>query len=258
LIALIDVSKKPRLVEVGSTAQQVEDALTLCRQYKDDCQKEWYESEVYQKIWLKPFKLDRYQVTNEDFLKFVVATDYVTDAEKLGYSYRIIAGKLAKIKGLTWSSNIEEVTASDISTFPVVNVSYQDAKAYCEHYSKRLPSAAEWEFVASGKSKRTLFPWGNVWNEGSVVWGSGGVGGPVSALKAVGDINAKASNEYVHLIGNVWEWTSTTFEGDLLLKGGSWAETNPANMRASAATSFAGNESSDDFGFRCAKSMNVW
>lgn len=255
LIELIDVSKKPRLAKVGSDEAQINGALSLCRQFNNECQRSWYTSEVYQEILLKPFELDLKEVSNEDFLKFVVATGYVTDAEKIGYSYRVIAGKLAKIKGLTWSSNIEEVDATNISSLPVVNISYQDAKSYCEHYGKRLPSAAEWEFVASGKGARTLFPWGSEWSGVDVVWGNGDYDRPVSVSGASGEYKKTGHH---HLIGNVWEWTSTSYEGDVLLKGGSWSEANPANMRAAAATSFAGNESSDDFGFRCAKSTDVW
>lgn len=256
LLELIDFSMKPRLAKLGSSSEQIELAYALCNEHSDNCKREWYASETYQEILLKPFKLDSHEVTNGDFLKFVVATDYVTDAENLGFSYRVIAGKLANINGLTWSSNFEEISASeDVSDKPVVNVSFNDAKAYCKYVGKRLPSAAEWEYAARGFNAGTVFPWGDEWNPNNVIWGSGGRESPVSVQSGIG---SDEGNEYAHLVGNVWEWTSTSFDDGYLLKGGSWAEANPANLRPAAATSFPANQASDDFGFRCASTQDVW
>ena len=63
---------------------------------------------------------------------------------------------------------------------------------------------------------------------------------------------------HTHLSGNVWEWTSTNYDGGYLLKGGSWAEQNPANLRSAAAIAAGATESSDDYGFRCASSSTIW
>lgn len=257
LLELIDFSMKPRLAKLGSSSKQIDQALELCKSHVQSCQRDWYSSEVYREILLKPFTLDEYEVTNEEFLKFVVATSYVTDAEKSGYSYRVIAGKSAKIRGLTWSSNFEEVSASsDASNLPVVNVSFNDAAAYCAHVGKRLPSAAEWEYIARARESSLVFPWGNKWEPSAAVWANGNQQGPLPKNDKA--IDQQSSAGHHHLVGNVWEWTSTSFDGGYLLKGGSWAEQNPANLRPAAATVFGATDSSDDFGIRCAKTQNVW
>ena len=257
LLQLVDLSERPRLAKVGSTTAQIDQALQLCSKYADNCQRDWYSSEVYQEILLKPFELDLHEVTIKQYLDFVVATGYQTDAERLGYSNRVVLGKSARVSGLDWSTNFEEEgVPANYSSLPVVNVSYNDAVKYCAHVGRRLPTAAEWEYVARTHNEEfRVYPWGDSWLDNHAIWFGSEDQGRVEAGK-----QPKGATEqgHTHLSGNVWEWTSTKYADGFLLKGGSWAENNPANLRSAAAIAASPEESSDDYGFRCAISKDIW
>ena len=93
---------------------------------------------------------------------------------------------------------------------PVVNVSWSDAKAYCDHYGLRLPTEAEWEYAARGE-QGVLFPWGNDWD--AVQHCSAGNAGPGGTTFPVGTFPEAASwcgDE--DMVGNVWEWCADWYD----------------------------------------------
>jgi len=97
------------------------------------------------KVSLDSFWIDVREVTNARFAEFVDATGYVTDAEKQGKGW-IWDDGWREQPGANWrhpngpSSGIEH-----IMDHPVVQVSWNDASAYCLWAEKRLPTEAEWE-----------------------------------------------------------------------------------------------------------------
>jgi formylglycine-generating enzyme required for sulfatase activity len=102
--------------------------------------------EIPQKtLTLSGFYMDSFEVTNEDFREFVIATGYRPEDD---------SNYLKHWKGATefpaWAA-----------TFPVVWVSQKDAEAFCVWKGKRLPTEEEWEKAARGESGLT-FPWGDV------------------------------------------------------------------------------------------------
>lgn len=229
-------------VELGSTPEEFRDALGLCRLAIPDCDASWFSSETARRTVLAPYALDLHEISVGEFADFVDRTGYVTTAEQRGSSYH----QFVDVAGLDWRHPAPDIEAS-IRELPVVHVSYFDAKAFCEDAGMRLPSEDEWEHAAKGDDRR-VFPWGDRWEPGRVVWGADDFG----AVEVVaGRPEGATALGHRHLAGNVAEWTATVSSGDRIIKGGSWQETNPAQLRSAARAVESPEYSSSDVGFRC-------
>jgi formylglycine-generating enzyme required for sulfatase activity len=120
----------------------------------------------------KPFALSRYEVTRGQFRQFVEETGYKTDAERGSKgAYAFADGKLVRDPRFVWSAH---PGFSQTDDHPVVNVSWNDAAAFCQWLSKKedaahvLPTEAQWEygcragtttFWHGGDSGTTLGEW---------------------------------------------------------------------------------------------------
>jgi formylglycine-generating enzyme required for sulfatase activity/ribosomal protein L40E len=129
-------------------------------------------------VALKAFFIDKTEVTNAEYKKFVDATGHKAP------SY--------------WPFKEEQ------ANFPVVQVSWQDANDYAKWAGKRLPKEAEWEAAARGIEGRR-FPWGNEWKDGLANLES-------KAISEVGKfVEGQSPCGALDMIGNVWEWTDDAF-----------------------------------------------
>lgn len=112
----------------------------------------------------KPFGMSIHEVTRGQFRQFVEATAYKTDAEKNGQGGKGIRdGKLVTAPEFLWHTNLG-LDMEQTDEHPVVNVSWNDAVAFCEWLSEkegvtfRLPTEAEWEFACrAGSTTRFSF-----------------------------------------------------------------------------------------------------
>jgi serine/threonine-protein kinase len=173
------------------------------------------------KVYLDAFWIDQTEVTNAMFKKFVDATGYQTDAEKQGTSFAFdpAANSWSDTQGANWqhprgpSSNL-----TGLDNHPVVQVSWNDAKAYCDWAGRRLPTEAEWEKAARGTDQRT-YPWGNQAVAGdrlnfadrhlNVVGADKNVDDGYQFTSPVGSYPAGASpHGALDMAGNVWEWVA--------------------------------------------------
>jgi formylglycine-generating enzyme required for sulfatase activity len=144
------------------------------------------------------FYMDITEVTNDQFSKFIDATDYITTAEQ-PIDWALIASQLPpgtpkphdsilqpgsllfkKTKttvpnlydfsqwwkwsiGANWKQpNGIGSTIIGKENHPVVHISFQDAKEYCKWAGRRLPTEAEWEYAARGGKKDKIYFWGNL------------------------------------------------------------------------------------------------
>ncbi|KAJ6668270.1 hypothetical protein lerEdw1_015647 [Lerista edwardsae] len=186
------------------------------------------------RVHISHFYMDRYEVSNAEFEKFVNATGYLTEAENFGDSF-VFEGMLSEqvktgihqavaaapwwmpVKGANWRH--PEGPDSDILNrmdHPVLHISWNDAVAFCTWAGKRLPSEAEWEYSCRGGLENRLFPWGNklhprgqhyanIW-QGEFPSSNSGEDG----YKGTAPVTAFPPNGYglYNVVGNAWEWTS--------------------------------------------------
>ncbi len=185
-------------------------------------------------VQLAPFWMDECAVTNAQFEEFATATNYISDAEKFGWSFvfhKHVPAKLKKqARGISgsapWWSGIDganwkrpEGPGSNIRKrleHPVVHVSWFDAEQYARWAGKRLPSEAEWEFAARGGLEQKLYPWGdeltpggkhqcNIWQGKFPDFDSGADGFTNTA-----SVKSYPPNSFgfYNMSGNAWEWCS--------------------------------------------------
>ena len=140
-------------------------------------------------VSVKPFVIDKTEVTNYEYEQFVQATRHEAPSH--------------------WVNN-KPIQGQEL--LPVTYVSYHDALDFAAWRSKRdgvqwrLPSEEEWEYAARGGDQDNIYPWGNKWSNDNSVTKSSGANGPKQVGSAAND---KTRWGVMDMMGNVYEWTST-------------------------------------------------
>ena len=261
---------------MGSNAQDVARGVDECRTrarpgIEPKCEA-WFRSEGPQhQVILDAFAIDRYEVTNAQFEKFVAATGYRTTAERDGSGWvrreKDSSWTWEQMTGATWRAPGGPGTSAG-PTHPVVQVSWSDANAYCTWAGGRLPTEAEWEKAARGSDGRR-YPWGNEW-DATRANARHAIKGPA----AVGSYPAGASPYGAHdMSGNVWEWTADWYAPDYyaqspdrnpkgpptgdqrVLRGGSWINEHFFLALPHRVEGKPGARA-NNLGFRCARGIS--
>jgi len=195
------------------------------------------------KVFLAGFYIDKYEVSNLEYKKFLEAT-----------------GRRAPN---FWTD--PDLSADDQ---PVVGVTWEDARAYCEWAGKRLPTEAEWEKAARGIDGR-VYPWGNEFSPQKA-----NAYGKADGFQYTAPVTAFAAGASpfgaLNMAGNVAEWCADYYDSEYysrsptrnpsgpaeglyrVIRGGAWDDA-PEKLRASNRYADRPSYSAYNLGFRCAK-----
>lgn len=218
-------------------------------------------------VYVEAFRIGKHEVSNEEYKQFTDATGHKVPYVETDWA-----------DPYNWNPVTRAYPAGK-ARYPVVLVSWDDAKAYCHWAGKRLPTEAEWEKAARGTDGRR-YPWGDGWDHTKANTFEGGRG----ETSPVG-MYPEGASPYgaLDIAGNVWEWTESKYEpypgnpywtemfekDRRVLRGGSWRETGKAKGKinpdgpvsvsyGSVTTAFrcaaVPDDRLEDVGFRCAKS----
>jgi formylglycine-generating enzyme len=207
------------------------------------------DSRPVHRVYVDGFFMDKTDVTNSQFEKFVKATRYITVAERKPRAEdypgappeNLVAGSVVfsppdhpvplddyfqwwmYVPGANWHHPLgPKSTIADKGNYPVVHVAYEDAVEYAKWAGKRLPTEAEWEFAARGGLAGKPYVWGDdfrpngKWmantHEGHFPDRDNGADG-YSGISPVAQFPGNGYGLY-DMAGDVWQWTSDWYRPD--------------------------------------------
>ncbi|HEU5232777.1 MAG TPA: formylglycine-generating enzyme family protein [Terriglobales bacterium] len=220
------------------------------------------------RVYVDGFWMDKTDVTNAEFARFVAVTHYVTVAERKPTAAefpdapreKLVPGAIvfrppAKVTSLDdpyqWWSYVPGANwrhpvgpGSSIkgrANYPVVQIAYEDAVAYAKWAGKRLPTEAEWEFAARGGLAGKHYAWGDSlmpagrWmantHQGEFPSHDSAEDG-FSGIAPVGSFPANAYGLY-DMSGNVWQWISDWYRPDYYARIAGTVARNPRGPSSS-------------------------
>jgi formylglycine-generating enzyme len=207
------------------------------------------DAQPVHRVYVDGFWMNKTDVTNEEFAKFIEATGYVTIAERAPTKEQyptappenLVAGSpvftpppkpvplddyfqwWSYVRGANWRHPTgPDSDLKGKEKYPVVQVAYSDAAAYAKWAGKRLPTEAEWEFAARGGLSGKTYAWGNELKPGGK-WMVNIYQGqfPVKdtgedGYTGIAPVAQFPPNGYglYDMAGNVWQWCSDWYRPD--------------------------------------------
>ena len=167
--------------EMGTDPSEVPQLVQWAKKWYSSAESIWFEDEAPRHtVYLDTFYMDRYEVTNALYKKFMDATGHKAPEY--------------------WDDH--KFNASD---HPVGKVTWDDAVAYTKWAEKRLPTEAEWEKAARGGLVGKKYPCGDSISHDDANYSGTGGKDIWEYTSPVGSFNPNSYGLY-DMAGNVWEW----------------------------------------------------
>jgi serine/threonine-protein kinase len=233
------------------------DAQAACERANSHCPSDYFPDEgPAHSVTLSAYYIDKTEVTNAMYAQCVDAGGCTAPVSSSSATRSYYFGN------------------SQFDNYPVINVTWFDARAYCGWAGKRLPTEAEWEKAARGTDGR-VYPWGDANPSCSIAnyfrYNIGVCKGDTTAVGSYpGNISPFGA---LDMAGNVWEWTAdwmtdggyssaaqTDPQGassgtERVMRGGAWDYyENP--LRSTNRHGEPQDFSENTLGFRCAQAAN--
>lgn len=219
----------------------------------------WWDAPRTQAVTLSGYWIYKYEVTVAQYRAFCAATSRALPTFPSGLSW---AGKSG------W-------TDAALQQHPIVNVSWEDAKAYADWAGVSLPTEAQWEFASHGVSGSN-YPWGGVESPGDPTngWDAANCANWFNSQNQsistwpVGSFPAGASWCGAHdMSGNVGEWcadwygvysatpvvdpTGPATGSQRIVRWGTWESSVASEFRGAHRGSVGPDQTHTELGFRC-------
>ena len=225
------------------------------------------------KVTVSSFYIDRFEVTNEEYRSFIDELSGEESQERLPDS----TAWAEAASGSNWESYFY---GSERGDYPVVAVSWNDARAFCRWEDKRLPTEAEWEYAARAGRVGGVYPWAGFSPrdpQGRYLanFNPGRQGQAADGYAFTAPVGSYPPNRWgLHdVAGNVAEWVRDAYtpsysalsgldpvytdpeENRRVVRGGSWAS-NAFQIGVGVRGVQPKDEASARIGFRCAADIS--
>ncbi len=160
----------------------------------------------------RPYAMGVYPVTVGQFKDFVKEQGYRTEAESSGLGALVLHGEKWEMDA---NANWRNPGFEQLDNHPVVCVTWNDAKAFCEWLSKKeqkkytLPTEAQWEYACRAGTQTRFFFGDDEQELFNFVWYE------ANSQRKTHPVGEKKPNAWglSDMHGNVWQWAADWHSG---------------------------------------------